>query len=358
MRRFSLVVALLVVFAGCTAPAIPENGTTTPSSHPTSGESTPVRTTSPMTTPSSATTTAEPTPASGFGPWGDDPVVIAVEGPSDGRDYAPLVREATDFWETNDGKYLGYEVEFEVVPNADNPDIVVQFSESIPDCGDQSDAVGCAPYVTDARQIDRPETIYIKTGFSDDSTVEIIEHEFGHSLGLAHGDEPDELMNATGILYTLPLTNATEKAFPWDDANFTVYIDESGAKNPEKAREQVQHALDYYEAGAPGMPDNISFTRVENPEDAEIRISFSDTSPCAEDAASCSSVSGYDPDGDRALETYDHFRVVLVDLDTDAVGWHVGYWMAHYFGAEDDADKPDPFQNASYSDRRSEWWEE
>ncbi|ELZ79755.1 Matrixin [Haloferax larsenii JCM 13917] len=359
MRRLSLVAVFLVVLSGCTAPVLPADDVTTQPASPTDTTTVePASPSQPSTTETPAsTTTPAVTPAAGYGPWGSEPVVVAVEGPNDDRDYASFVREAAAYWETNDARYLGYEVDFEVVADAENPDIIVQFSGTVPDCGGQADAVGCAPYITDSRQIDRPETIYVKTGFSDDSTVEIVAHEFGHSLGLVHGDEPEELMNASGILYTLPLTDAIEKSFPWDDPNFTVHIDDSNAKDPEKAREQVQHALDYYEAGAPGMPDNISFTFVDDPEDAEIRVSFSDSSPCREGAASCSSVSGFDPDGDEALETYNHFRVVLVDLDTEAVGWHTGYWMAHFFGAEDDADKPDPFRNASYYDRRDEWWE-
>ncbi|KTG30616.1 hypothetical protein [Haloferax profundi] len=383
MRGLPIFVVLLVVLAGCTAPvSLDGDGpavttatdTTTPATATQTTDSTettptPPTTIEPETTTSSSETTAPQTttaeseavtttypPASGYGPWGSDPVIIEVRAPNDGRDYETLVREATVFWERNDARYLGYEVEYAVSSDVRNPDIILQFSDTIPECSGQADAVGCAPYITDARQIDRPETVYVKTGFGDDSTVEIVEHELGHTLGLAHGDEPADLMNATGILYTLPRTNATEKAFPWDDPEFTVYVNESGAREPDGAREQVGHAFDYFAAGAPGMPDTLSFRYVDDPEAADIHVSFSETSPCGTGAASCAAVTGYDPDGDGALETYDRFRIVLVDLDTEAVAWHVGYWTAHYLGAEEDADKPDPFQNATYTERRSEWW--
>ncbi|WP_416840087.1 matrixin [Haloferax sp. DFSO52] len=372
MRGLPVLFVLLVALAGCTAPALPGDGSPvttpieTPSETPatTESETPPTTTTTAPESTETATQTATPTaqatttypPASGYGPWGSDPVIVDVEAPNDGRDYETLVREATVFWEQNDARYLGYEIEYAVDSDARNPDIIVQFSDEIPECSGQADAVGCAPYITDRRQIERPATVYVKTGFGDDSTVEITEHELGHTLGLAHGDEPASLMNSTGILYTLPRTNATEKAFPWDDPEFTVYVDDSGSTDPAEARDQIQHAFDYFEAGAPGMPDNLTYTYVDDPEDAEVRISFAEESPCGEGAASCAAVSGYDPDGDDALETYDRFEVVLVDLDTDAVGWHVGYWTAHYLGAEDDADKPDPFRDATYSERRSEWW--
>ncbi|ELZ92945.1 Matrixin [Haloferax mucosum ATCC BAA-1512] len=386
MRGVSVFVVLLVVLAGCTAPLSPtEDGRTTTTATPTTAEGqTPATATAEPTTtaqdtppaPTTATpaptTTPEPTtpaptpeptptttPASGFGPWGSDPVVIAVEVPEgDDREYASLVSEAAAFWEANDARYLGYEIDYEVDADARNPDLVVRFSDDIPECSGQADAAGCAPYITDRRQIDRPETVYVRTGFGDRSTAEVIEHELGHTLGLDHDDEPAELMNATSILYTLPRTNATDKAFPWDDSSFTVYVNDTGAADTDAARDQVRNALDYYTDGAPGMPDNVTFTYVSDPDEAEVRISFAETSPCVRGAASCAAASGYDPDGDGALETYGGLRIVLVDLDTDAVGWHVGYWFAHYLGAEDDEDKPDPFRNATYSERRSEWWNE
>ena len=55
-----------------------------------------------------------------------------------------------------------------------------------------------------------------------------------------------------------------------------------------------------------------------------------------------------DPDQDIDLDD--------LDLDTDAVAWHTGYWLAYGLGAEDDSEKPSPFRNASYEERRSEWW--
>lgn len=354
-----VLLALLLVVAGCTTPLDPTAVTPTavPADGPGTAAAGPTPTGAPATTPT-RTPTATPRPATATpsaNPWGTDPIVVAIgnDGGRD-RDFAPLVREAATFWEENE-RYLGFPVRYEVRPDAENPDLVVRFVDRVPDCGSVADAVGCAPLFTDARQIDRPATVWVKTGLSDDSTVLVTKHELGHTLGLTHDDPPSEVMRAKSVLYTEPRPNATERAFPWGDADFTVHVDAANASDPGGAEEQVDHALTYYEDDPPGMPDNITFERTDD--DAEIRIRFGATETCRASSGSCISTYGTDPDGDGAIETYTRVEITLVSLDTEAVGWHVGYWLAHAFGAEPDGEKPPPFRDASGRERRSEWWE-
>jgi hypothetical protein len=351
VRRLALVaVVLSLVLAGCVAP-----GGTGPLSPDTTD-----RATDSARTGASTETTATPTAAPpGTNPWGDEPVVVAVENTADPeRNVTGIVREATEFWEANGERYAGYPVDYRVVPDAENPDLRIEFTETVPECGNVTDAVGCAPLVTDARQIDRPETVWIQSGLSDESSVLVVEHELGHTLGLTHADAPADVMAARSVLYTQSKPNATERDFPWADGEFTVYVDSANASDPSGASEQVGHALDYYAEGAPGMPDNLTFQRVDDPDEADVVVDFSDTSPCGPDdeAGSCVGTRGTDPDGDGAIEQYERTRITLVQLDTEAVGWHVGYWLAYALGTEADADKPDPFRDASYEERRSEWW--
>jgi hypothetical protein len=350
-RQF--VLACLLVLAGCATPFAPTTPTAAPADGTTDGTATSVRTTTPVptATPSPANATA------GRNPWGTEPVVVAVrnEGTAD-RDFAPLVRTATAFWEANDERHLGFPVRYEVRPDATDPDLIVAFTDGVPDCGGVADAVGCAPYLTDARQVRRPVTVWVQTGLSNESTVLVTEHELGHTLGLDHDDPPREVMQARSVLYTEPQPDAIDRAFPWADGNFTVRVDARNASDPAGARSQVDHALGYYETGAPGMPDNLTFERTDAA-DAEIRVRFGATPTCTASSGSCVNTYGTDPDGDGAIETYTRAEITLVDLDTEAVGWHVGYWLAHAFGAEPDAEKPPPFRDASYRDRRSAWWE-
>ncbi|MGQ4554390.1 matrixin [Halobellus sp. GM3] len=353
--------ALVLVLSGCAGPIVDVPGADPTTSRGGVGTTGSAVTDSPMPDAPQATSPAEPspTPTAAPGresPWGADPIVVAVaDAAGTGREWTPLVREAAAYWEERAERFAGYPVEYEIRPDASNPDLVVEFVDAVPECDGAADAAGCAPLIEDRRQIDRPETVSVRTGFSDDSTVLVLEHELGHTLGLTHEDAPADVMASRSVLYTEPLPDATERAFPWDDAEFTVYVDAANASDPDAFRRQVRHALTYYEDGPPGMPTNLSFTTVDSAA-AEIVVRPVETSPCGGGAASCGRTAGWDPDGDGAIETYSQLRVSLVDLDADAVGWHVGYWMAHGFGAEADAEKPPPFRDASYEEIRSEWW--
>jgi hypothetical protein len=354
-RRLPVVaLVLVVVLAGCLGPAFGSNSPSAGPDRPSSGTSPSGATAVERTSGSDDAPPTDHGDDAGANPWGSEPIVVAVEGPPD-RDVVPLVRTAAAYWEANDTRYVGYPVDYEVRPDASDPDVVVRFRDVIEGCERNDHTAGCAPYITHSAQIQRPVTVEIKTGLSDASTIQVIEHELGHTLGLGHDDEPQDVMRTGVTLTTLPQPNATERAFPWTDGEFTVYVDVDEAPNPDAARGQVIRALNYYQRGAPGIPDNLTFEVVDDP-DAELVIRYAETSSCTEGPGSCGSSRGPDPDGDGASETYAAFVVTIVGIDTEAVGWHAGYWLASAFGTEADAEKPPPFQNASYQDRRSEWW--
>jgi hypothetical protein len=353
-RRGLVVVALslLVLVSGCLgpfgAPVAPADAPA-PTSQPVSDRATPSGTApTDRETPSS--------PATAESPWGTDPVIVAVES-GDSRNVTPLVGAAAAYWNANASRYAGYPVELRVVPDAEDPDVVVRFVDAIPDCGtgeDVVDAAGCAPLVTTAPP--RTAPVEVVRGLSDDSTVLVLKHEFGHLLGLTHADQPADVMQARTVLYTEPQVDAVDRAFPWRDATFSVWVDVANASDPAGARSQVDRALAYYEAGAPGMPSNVTFRAAPTERDAEIVVRYAATAPCGSGPGSCWVTRGPDPDGDGRIERYDTLQIYVLGVETDAVGWHVGYWLAQGLGAEDDAEKPPPFRDADYRDRRSEWW--
>ncbi|MFC7172800.1 hypothetical protein ACFQL0_04430 [Haloplanus litoreus] len=141
MTARTLVIAVLLVLAGCTTPLDPSATTPTDTPVPAAADpTTPTRTGTPTAT--KPATTATPS----ANPWGDEPIVVAIRNEGGRvRDFEPLVREAASFWEENDDAYLGFGVRYEVRPDAENPDLVVAFTDEIPDCGGVADAVGCAP---------------------------------------------------------------------------------------------------------------------------------------------------------------------------------------------------------------------
>jgi hypothetical protein len=362
MRTAVLALVCLLLLSGCSGVTLDDVSSGSDSPFDANGETATARSTTGLSSTTNTTTTSgtDGSVASKPNPWGEAPLVVGIDAPDSDPSYAPLVEEATAYWATNAEQYAGYDIDYRVDPNAESPDIVVTFVDDVPTCGSTRDAVGCAPLVTDSTQVDPPERVYVKTGLSTESTVLVLKHELGHTLGLRHTDEPRDVMRAESVLYTQPKPNATERAFPWRDSEFTVYVDETNSSDPAGTREQVQHALTYYETGADGaagVPSNLSFRFVDSADDADVVVRFSETSPCGEGAGSCFQTLGPDPDGDGAIETYSKLRITLVDLDTPAVGWHVGNWLAYGFGMEDVDERPEPFQKASYSDRRSAWWE-
>ncbi|WP_115863424.1 M57 family metalloprotease [Halorussus litoreus] len=355
----TLLVAALLVFAGC-ATEPPGSGVdadepgangTGASDADTNGANEDTATERRALTTDAATNRSNP--------WGKGELTVAIENAAnESRNFRPLVSQALDFWSENSSRYAGFPIGFELVSNASNPDVVVEFVERIDSCANVTDPAGCAPFVTGGN-VSRPVTVDVVGSYSNESTLLVVTHELGHVLGLNHSAEPQSVMAPSSALSTLPQPNATERRLPWNDSNLTVFLDASWVDDRDEAREQVRRALDFYADGANGtVPTNVSFELVENRTAADVQITLgNDDLPCRiGERGSCGRVRGIDPDGDDALEQYDRLRITVGKVDAEAVGWHVGYWLGYGFGFDDDADWPEPFRNASHDDRRSEWW--
>lgn len=295
--------------------------------------------------------------------WQERVLTVSYETPAgDGRDYGPLVRRALAYWTDHSGDYAGYDVALREAEPGEAADLHVEFVDEVGTCGDAAagSTAGCAPVITSPGQISRPVGIQVQTGLSEESTVRVLKHELGHALGLTHGDGPDGVMDATIELSALPTRNASDRAVPWRSAALDVYVDLGGAAPEERdaVERQVGAALDYYGDGAGGtVPSDVTFERVDSPEAADVVVRYADSHACRSDAGSCGSVTGDDLDGDGVPEYHDRLEVVLVDVETDAVAWHVGRWLGEGFGQDAAAEYPAPLRrSAGYDERRSDWW--
>jgi hypothetical protein len=339
MAARRIVFAVLVVLAGCSSAPVPD------------GQATP-----------SGTPTATPSPTvDADNPWRETTLTVAVEAPpDDDREYTPMVREALDYWASVADRFAGYPISFEVVPAGEEPDLVVAFVDRVGRCENVTEVAGCAPHITSPSEVNRPERLAVRTGLSDASTVLVLKHEVGHVLGLGHEDPPQEVMAPTANLTTLPQPNATERELPWRTATLSVAVDYSTVPSSDRraVREQIRHALTYYERGADGYgPGNVTFVTTDDRESADVVVTFPDATPCGDGGSgSCGSRFGIDPDGDGAVEWYTRLEIAVAGLDSDAVGWHVARWLGYGFGFDDAEDWPPVLRDATHEQRRGEWW--
>lgn len=352
MRR-TIGLVLIIFLAGCSNAPVAPSPTTSPTPEQTS-------TAEPWPT---VTFSSTPTP----GPyllnyWDDEELVIAVStNVTTDRDYVSMVREASEYWDNHSERYSGYPMGFVVDPNASNPDVIVHITKSITRCGTEHSelVMGCAPKISQEVPPDRPEVVKIKVGYTTNTTVDTIKHEFGHLLGISHGEEPLSVMNASATSYRYySRPNITERGYPWWERNLTVAIDDESLRNQpieyDKTVSQVRHAVQYFQAGKSGIkPDNVSIQVTNNTSEADISITFEDG---LEKDGSIGQAYGYSIDADESLEYRSTYEITITGLDEKAVGWHVGLWLSHALGVDNQAGLPEPFTNASYSERRGEWW--
>ncbi|CQH59454.1 peptidase M10 family protein [Halobacterium hubeiense] len=292
-------------------------------------------------------------------PWPEPgPVVVSVDQTAASRNVTPLVEQAVAYWE-RDGVTKNYTADFRVAPNASNPDVVVRFEPNVTSCGVESGTsiLGCAPVFGVHDRTYEQETIEIETGYTDESTLETLKHEFGHLHGRLHGQAPMPLMNATSDATRLPIPDARTVAYPWRTTNVSVAVE---GEPTEFEQEQVDAALGYFESGAEGFfaAETPSFARTQNASAADIVITVSDDGSACGDGyggGSCGSVRGYSTDADDALEYYTEAEITTANADEDSVAWHVGYWLAYAFGAQD-GEFPEPLDGQN-DDRDGRWWE-
>lgn len=283
-------------------------------------------------------------------------VVGVVNNANVSRNVSALVGRAISYWERNGERYVGYEVDFELDPDAPSPDVLVSFQRTV-ECQGEAGWLGCSPKVESMESLSETQKLAIKSGYTNRSTVRTIKHEVGHLLGIGHGEPPMPLMSPRQESIRRPEPSATEREFPWSERNLSVYVDYNGLAVDRRVdvAKQVSHALGYYEHRLENPRwRNVSFTSATSPGDADLVIEFNGRSPQLDDAGSVGRPMGPDVDDDGRVEYYTRSRIVVTNVRMDAIGWHVGYWLGVSLGATDETELPAPFRNGARTD---DWWE-
>ncbi|WP_423745130.1 matrixin family metalloprotease (plasmid) [Haladaptatus sp. SPP-AMP-3] len=370
-NAMTLILVLTVLLAGCGGQLTKKTSTTEISTATT--DRTTAMTETMTTTPpekSTSVSSSETTTTVQYdydtepvNPWREENISVAINNSVNDRNFRPLVRDALDYWEENDSEYGDYEVNYSLKNNATAPDIEVRIVSKLSMCGLtyylDDDLLGCASILHANSDPDDTEIVRIKAGYTNESTLRTIKHEFGHTHGLSHEDQPKPLMNETFDSTHLPMKNARDRDIPWKSSNLKVYVDYSNVREYDRDdyRDQVNHALTYYSKGAEGSVSSlIQFQMVSSKSDANIVIDFPDSPPCADenDDVSCNSIRGISLDEDPELEYLTSQHISVSGIDEDAIGWHIGYWLADSL-VNNKHDIPPVFEDADYDDRRN-WY--
>lgn len=358
----AVAVAALAVLAGCSGlvedvdrrvddlsrEATPDAG---PAATPTATARSP-----PGSDAASPTATPADASLSGDNPWGQRVVPVAVNDTvRDGRNTTAVVARAIDYWNPRVERYTPFDYRFRLVEDRSAARLEVRFVDEISECdGPTNHTHGCAPVLREGTRAPETETARVVSNGSNARVLTTTKHELGHVLGLGHTDSPLVIMgNASAG--PIPDASTRTNAFLTDALN--VYVDTASIDGDERRIErQVGHAVTYYDDGAAGtVPRNVSFERTDRAVGAEILVTNDPDRGCEVTDGSGRIVDGSDPDQDGELERY-YRATICVDVDEDASGWWVGYWLGRSMGLAE-SELAAPFQSQDYDDRRSDWWD-
>lgn len=359
--RLAVALAAVLMLAGCSGGGVVNDGGGTPETVTTTTATQSTSTPSETRTTTTATTTVVETPQN---PWGEEQLVVSTNASLDnGQEIGGLVDDAVTYWNQHNN-YAQHDVELVYRADEERPDIEVRLVKEIEDCGGhEADRgfLGCAPLVTATSRPDDSVLVEIAAGYTANSTRQTIKHELGHVLGVSHADEPQPLMAAEGAAVPLVEPSVSERDNPWYWQTTRVYIDTSNASSREGERlvEGTKTALGYFEEGAEGVaPENLTFEYVNDSENADVIVRVVDEPACRDDPGSCDILWGTSTDARDDVFNYNIKQVIeLYELDPESYAWHVGVNFNLVFEPASQEEFAPPFRDASYDERRSEWWD-
>lgn len=283
-------------------------------------------------------------------PWGRRTVVVnATNGRGGVPSIRPVVERTLRYWARNDGRFAAYSVNFSYRPRAERAGVTIRYTENVSRCGPDvlGRPLGCAPRLAGDVTPSRPVVVTVRADRPPAETELTLRHEFGHVLGIDHGDPPMPLMARS---------NLHAKAAPWDrrEIAVTVVAGDGDDGVAPVYRRQVDHALAYYAEGAEGFvsPEAVGFQWVDRRAKANVVVVLEEDVPRNDEPYSTMRTVNGSVDG----TVYRRTTITLYGVDGPAAGWHVGYWLGHALGAPDRSALPPAFRRGDADHRRSRWW--
>ncbi|WP_255168481.1 matrixin family metalloprotease [Natrononativus amylolyticus] len=278
-------------------------------------------------------------------PYEKESLTIAVDNNEVERDKMYLINESLEYWENNSETYAGYPIEYNLQPDSENPDVKITWTDNLGSCGGSLDriAIGCAPIVNES--VPDTVSITVETGYTDNTTRTVLKHELGHTLGLDHDDEPQEIMSET--------VTAIERETHVD----TVVVWNTTDHDRELIIDQLESGFEYYEEwSVENLETNVSvsISDVESKSessDFDYRIIIEDDENACEDGSYTCRL--YHPD---IFEGEHSYTVIVANPVEEQMAW-IGMNHLNAISGEGDL-YPDPLIDADAEYTISEWWDD
>lgn len=357
MRITPVAVSLLLILAGCSGGEVTQTPTPT-GQEPAAGtpEPTESSTTTDTATPTERSTpTATPLPEEARNPWEKQPVTVAIVKEHDeSRNFEPQVREALEFWQQNATNATSFGIRYRLIEDSEEADIIIRLVKDISACGFEADeeTVGCAPRLTHIGAAEERTDVRIETGYDNESTITIIKHELGHTLGLDHNDEDSHWFMAAKIsVGTFPQPDLDERDWKWNKNTLNVYadVDVAADHRHEKLREEIRQMVSTYNNyDHEKIPANATIQMVDDRARADIVVKIVEETPSGD--YSDAEFWGIDPDGDHKLEYYSNVTIYIRDEYHDDAGEYAGFWMGWALYADSNRELPHPYRPENLGD--------